>query len=478
MITLRQSKNQKAIPPARRGSIALALLLLSVPVIANAPHPRGSKSGSSQSFSRSSAPARASSPSPSTGSRVSASRPSTSSGSRVSAPMPSARSSSPVSASRPSTSSSSPVSASRPAISSSSRVASSPSVSQPGRVTRSSSPGSGTTSSSIVSRPSSSSGSKPASGSFSGRILANSGSSVTKSSTTSTRSQISQSKTSSIGSPISAEKPPVSTTPKSSTITSVNRIDQSKASRIGSPISAEKPSVSTTAKPSTRSSDGIGRAALPNKAGEAARTSEERSKTNRDRVGGPIAAVKNQDAVRSSRETVKGSDVLNKDGREDNKTRQQSALMSSSRSGLGRPSLFTRPESEKSLSTRPANERSQHIRSAKEDSRHTVRERRRMYAEPRTPELQRERLMAGENRMHRWRERSSNLRYRERNNVVNDIHEHEHVYIDYHDQICYTTILPAHRFVMYYDWGPYFTFRYFYPYYHRRFIFCGLGGYC
>jgi len=51
------------------------------------------------------------------------------------------------------------------------------------------------------------------------------------------------------------------------------------------------------------------------------------------------------------------------------------------------------------------------------------------------------------------------------------------VYIDYHDRICRTTAWPRHRFMLRYNWGPYFTFRYFYPYYHRRYIFVSLGGY-
>jgi tetratricopeptide (TPR) repeat protein len=31
--------------------------------------------------------------------------------------------------------------------------------------------------------------------------------------------------------------------------------------------------------------------------------------------------------------------------------------------------------------------------------------------------------------------------------------------------------------MLHYSWGPWFTFRYFYPYYHRKYIFVSLGGY-
>jgi len=85
--------------------------------------------------------------------------------------------------------------------------------------------------------------------------------------------------------------------------------------------------------------------------------------------------------------------------------------------------------------------------------------------------------MAGENRMHRWRERNSTPRYRERNHVVKDIGHHEHVYFDRHRRICRTTVWPRYSFMLSYGWGPYYTWRYCYPYYHRRYVFVSLGGY-
>jgi len=110
-------------------------------------------------------------------------------------------------------------------------------------------------------------------------------------------------------------------------------------------------------------------------------------------------------------------------------------------------------------------------------SQHITRENRRVYAEPRTADLQRKRMISGQNRMRRWRERSSTGRYRERNHVVKDIRHREHVYIDSHDRICRRATWPRHHFMLRYNWGPYFTFRYFYPYYHRRYLFVSLGGY-
>jgi tetratricopeptide (TPR) repeat protein len=58
-----------------------------------------------------------------------------------------------------------------------------------------------------------------------------------------------------------------------------------------------------------------------------------------------------------------------------------------------------------------------------------------------------------------------------------DIHRYEHVYWDHHNQLCHRIIWPKYRFAVYYNYGPYFTFGYVYPYYLRRYIFVSLGGY-
>ena len=79
--------------------------------------------------------------------------------------------------------------------------------------------------------------------------------------------------------------------------------------------------------------------------------------------------------------------------------------------------------------------------------------------------------------MRRWRERASTGTYRERNQVVKDIRRDEHVYIGHHNRICRTRIRPRHRFILSYNWGPWCTFSYFRPYYHRRYVFVSLGGY-
>jgi len=60
---------------------------------------------------------------------------------------------------------------------------------------------------------------------------------------------------------------------------------------------------------------------------------------------------------------------------------------------------------------------------------------------------------------------------------VRHIHHHEHVYWDRYNRLCHRIVWPGYRFVVYYGYGPYFTFRYVYPYHFRRYIFVSLGGY-
>ncbi len=61
--------------------------------------------------------------------------------------------------------------------------------------------------------------------------------------------------------------------------------------------------------------------------------------------------------------------------------------------------------------------------------------------------------------------------------MVKGIRHREHVYIDYRDRICRRTTWPGFRFILSYNWGPWCTYSYFRPYYHRRYVFVSLGGY-
>ncbi|MHC4457235.1 MAG: tetratricopeptide repeat protein [Planctomycetota bacterium] len=80
-------------------------------------------------------------------------------------------------------------------------------------------------------------------------------------------------------------------------------------------------------------------------------------------------------------------------------------------------------------------------------------------------------------RFHRDEGRFSRIRYEEHSNVRHRTHRHEHIYRDRHNRICHRLIWPRYYFPVYYSHGPFFTFRYVYPYYHRKYIFVSLGGY-
>ena len=72
--------------------------------------------------------------------------------------------------------------------------------------------------------------------------------------------------------------------------------------------------------------------------------------------------------------------------------------------------------------------------------------------------------------------RPSRLVYRDRPYTA-DTYRREHIYTDYSSRICTRTITPSYRFILCYNQGPWHTFRYFYPYYHRKYVFVSLDGY-
>jgi tetratricopeptide (TPR) repeat protein len=49
--------------------------------------------------------------------------------------------------------------------------------------------------------------------------------------------------------------------------------------------------------------------------------------------------------------------------------------------------------------------------------------------------------------------------------------------VDYHSRLRRRIIWPKYHFTLCYNQGPWFSLRYFYPYYHRKYLFVSLGGY-
>jgi len=69
------------------------------------------------------------------------------------------------------------------------------------------------------------------------------------------------------------------------------------------------------------------------------------------------------------------------------------------------------------------------------------------------------------------------LVYHDQPHLISQTYHHSYAYRDYHDRICTWNVWPRFRFALYYNCGPWYTFRYVYPYYHRKYLFVSLGGY-
>ncbi|MHC4461396.1 MAG: tetratricopeptide repeat protein [Planctomycetota bacterium] len=119
--------------------------------------------------------------------------------------------------------------------------------------------------------------------------------------------------------------------------------------------------------------------------------------------------------------------------------------------------MFTRPGTERSQNIRPARQKNQPVR--KESA-------------------ERRRYAVADHLESRQRRRPSTRVYHDRPNEVRHVDRNEHVYVDRHHRLRHRTIWPRYRFLVNYGgWGHGFTFRYVYPYYHRKYVFVSLGGY-
>ena len=86
---------------------------------------------------------------------------------------------------------------------------------------------------------------------------------------------------------------------------------------------------------------------------------------------------------------------------------------------------------------------------------------------------------ANDTRVHRYdATRPSRLVYHDQPYTsTRDSYHQQYTYVDYYNRVRYKSILPSFRFIICYNRGPLFTYRYFYPYYHRKYVFVSLGGY-
>ena len=84
----------------------------------------------------------------------------------------------------------------------------------------------------------------------------------------------------------------------------------------------------------------------------------------------------------------------------------------------------------------------------------------------------------GPRRPHRYYgARPARIVYHDRPSYVRHYNRYDYTYRDYLGVLRYRVIWPRYRFIIHYDHSPWFSWRYFYPYYHRKYLFISLGGY-
>ena len=69
------------------------------------------------------------------------------------------------------------------------------------------------------------------------------------------------------------------------------------------------------------------------------------------------------------------------------------------------------------------------------------------------------------------------MTYHDRPELIRHTSHYDFAYRDYHGLLCNRLVWPSYRVLIGYNCGPFSTYRYVYPYYHRKYIFVSLGGY-
>lgn len=71
----------------------------------------------------------------------------------------------------------------------------------------------------------------------------------------------------------------------------------------------------------------------------------------------------------------------------------------------------------------------------------------------------------------------SYVTYYDQPGLISHAYHYDYAYRDFHGLLCTRLVWPSYYVPVYYNCGPWFGFRYVYPYYHRKYIFISLGGY-
>ncbi len=237
-----------------------------------------------------------------------------------------------------------------------------------------------------------------------------------------------------------------------------SQISSSKTSRIGSIISRQQPSSLRVFKsqPSDQSKD----ISLTNRTrlGEMPSRSQINS-IRTSRIDSSITKQRPSNSIVSRQPSISSSIELQ---RTESQTRHRNS------SGVF--------ETLRAIGKKPAGNRVETERTHKSINLRVV-DSLRLSSRPRKADIENQTNIPNDNVVNKTDIRSSPKVRREHPPIIRNIHRHEHVYWNYHNQLCHRIIWPKYRFAVYYNHGPYFTFGYVYPYYLRRYIFVSLGGY-
>lgn len=84
----------------------------------------------------------------------------------------------------------------------------------------------------------------------------------------------------------------------------------------------------------------------------------------------------------------------------------------------------------------------------------------------------------GETALHRYTtHRPSRIVYHDQPHRIAHTHRYDYVFRDSYHRLRHRVVYPRYCYTVGYHHGPYFSFRYVHPYYHRKYLFVSLGGY-
>ncbi len=316
----------------------------------------------------------------------------------------------------------------------------------PGRVVSSRQSGNKTPSRPVASKPGIiSSNRRSSSNSVNNRRMTTVSSSISRRVSPNAGNRISSGKTSRIGSRIEINRPTKSTQQKSSAGRPDNRISSDRTSRIVSRIGTDRPTKSIRQNTPARSSGN--------------RIDLSKTSRNANRMGmerHPKISVREKTAsgTRQNRDVTR---ILNNTSNRAN--RKADSVNRGSKTGTLSPRRYKGKDSRIKERLLP----SPRLRKSVPERQTTIVD----------DNNKRDRIGLGGH----GEKGSLRLSYHDRPNSVRHVHRYEHVFRDWRNRLSHRIVWPKYRFVVRYDYGPWFTFRYVYPYYHRKYIFVGLGGY-